>query len=58
MKSIPTAPDRQEAIWAEMLENYNAGSLLCCGTKADATIEAQGFVKGHAYTIVKLIIFS
>ncbi len=58
MKTIPTAPDRQELLWADMIENFNSGSLLCCGTKGDAAIEAQGFVKGHAYTIVLLMIFS
>lgn len=35
-----------------MLDLYNKGALICCGTKGDASIENEGFVKSHAYTIV------
>jgi hypothetical protein len=41
-----------------MLVNFRQGALLCCGTKGDASIEEQGFVRGHAYTIVLIFIFS
>lgn len=35
-----------------MLTEYNQGSILCCGTKADPSCEKAGLVLGHAYTIV------
>jgi hypothetical protein len=38
-----------------MWEAYSKGAILCCGTKGDASVEKYGFVKGHAYTIVKSI---
>ena len=39
-----------------MLEENNKGSILCCGTKGDASVEKAGLVLGHAYTVV-LIFF-
>lgn len=42
-----------------MLTSFKAGALLCCGTRGDdPKIEEVGFVKGHAYTIVRKSLFS
>lgn len=35
-----------------MANAYKQGSVLCCGTKADQSMEKAGLVLGHAYTIV------
>lgn len=37
-----------------MLDAYNEGSILCCGTKADPSCEKAGLVLGHAYTVVNI----
>lgn len=37
-----------------MLYEYNNGSVLCCGTKADPSVESAGLVLGHAYTVVPI----
>ena len=55
---IPNDPQRQEALWNNMLKCDNEGALLACGTKADDSVENFGFVKGHAYTIVIIDLFS
>lgn len=57
-QSIPSDPAKQELLWQKMLINDKNGALLACGTKSDANIEEHGFVKGHAYTIVSIDLFS
>ena len=37
-----------------MLYEYNNGSVLCGGTKADPSVESAGLVLGHAYTVVPI----
>jgi hypothetical protein len=37
-----------------MVQENNQGSILCCGTKGDASVEKAGLVLGHAYTIVHI----
>jgi hypothetical protein len=41
-----------------MIELYSKGALICCGTKSDPSIEPDGFVKSHAYTIVLALEYS
>ena len=41
-----------------MLKDFDNGAILCSETKADKSIEDQGFVLDHAYTIVSLSWYS
>ena len=36
---------------------YKNGAVLCCGTKADPSVEKAGLVLGHAYTVVQYHIY-
>ena len=54
-RSISQNKVKQEKLWNDMLREYQKGSVLCCGTKTDPSIEKAGLILGHAYTIVILI---
>jgi calpain-15 len=58
LHDIPRAPEQQNELWGTMWEAYSKGAILCCGTKGEEAVEKYGFVKGHAYTIVRIVLCS
>ena len=56
-RGISPKKEKQEQLWKDMLEAYREGSILCCGTKADPSVEKAGLVLGHAYTVVQYHIY-